>query len=406
MSMRLEMIRKRLCLFGVIVVFVSGCASVRHAVPEDLLNNARVSGMQDIRAFSGIASDSFKQDFIELLEQEEKESPTFLSFKASRTYSMLAISGGAANGAYGAGLLNGWSVSGSRPVFKIVTGISTGAIIAPLAFLGSRYDDKLKELYFNYSTKDIMRLRFPLIKIPFSNSIAKTWPLEHLIDRYFNAAFLKEVAIEYSKGRRLYVGTTNLDAQRLVVWDMGKIASVGNDEALKLFRKIILASASIPTVFPPVYLSVEANDKKYDEMHVDGGISKQVFFLYDVLQGFDKALREKGLDIQRNKYQIYVIKNGYVDPVYKEIKDNLLAIAGRTIDAIINAQSIGDFYQLYVFTKDGNGDFNLAYIPITHVSKAKEFFDPVEMRKLFDLGFKEAARGYNWKKAPPGININ
>jgi predicted patatin/cPLA2 family phospholipase len=398
-------IRRQYYLFiSLIVFFVSGCASVRHATPEDLLNNVRFFGMQDIRAFSGIESDSFKQDFINLLEQEEKESPTFLSFKARRTYSMLVISGGAGNGAYGAGLLNGWSVSGSRPVFKIVTGISTGAIIAPLAFLGSRYDNKLKGLYLNYSTKDIMRIRFPLIKILFNNSVAKTWPLEHLIERYFDADLLKEVAIEYSKGRRLYVGTTNLDAQRLVVWDMGKIASAGNEDALKLFRKIILASSSIPIAFPPVYLSAEVNDKKYDEMHVDGGISKQVFFLYDVLQGFDKALKEKGVDIQQNRYQIYVIKNGYLDPVYREVQDKLLAIADRTIDAIINAQSIGDLYQLYLFTNNGKGDFNLAYIPVTHVSKTREFFDPVEMRKLFDLGFKEAVGGYDWKKAPPGIN--
>jgi hypothetical protein len=138
-------------------------------------------------------------------------------------------------------------------------------------------------------------------------------------------------------------------------------------------------------------------------MHVDGGISKQVFFVYDVLQGFDKALKEKGIDIRRNKYHIYVIRNGYVDPLYKEVPDKLSAITERTVDTITNAQSVGDLYQLYVFTKSGEGDFNLAYIPPTHISKAKEFFDPVEMRKLFDLGFKEAQGGYSWKKTPPGL---
>ena len=130
---------------------------------------------------------------------------------------------------------------------------------------------------------------------------------------------------------------------------------------------------------------------------------KQVFFLYDVLQGFDKVLKEKGLDASRIKYKIYVIRNGYVDPFYKEVPDRLLAIAERTIDTVMNAQSIGDLYQLYVFTKDGRGDFNLAYIPATHVSKAKELFDPVEMRELFDLGFKEASQGYPWRKSPPGL---
>ncbi len=381
----------------IILFFVSGCASVRHAVPPDLLNSVRIYGMHDIRAFSGNPSDSFKKDFIKLLEQEEKGSSSFLSFKTNRTYYLLAISGGSNNGAYGAGLLNGWSQSGTRPVFKVVTGISTGAITAPFAFLGSEYDDKLKELYTKYSTKDIVRIH------PSNNSFASSKPLERLIERYFDAELLKEIAIEYNKGRRLYVGTTNLDAQRLVIWDMGKIASIGDDNALKLFRKVILASASVPIAFPPVYLNVEANDKKYDEMHVDGGVVKQVFFLYDVVQGVEKAAKEKGVDISKIQYKIYIIRNGYIDAVWEEVPDKLLSIADRTVDTMIKSQSGGDIYQLYNFTKLGRGDFNLAYIPATHVSKAKELFDPIEMQALFNLGFEEALRGYDWKKVPPGL---
>lgn len=391
--------RERLCLFSIIIFFISGCATVRHATPPDLLSSARVYGIKDIRALSGMPSDSFKEDFIKLLEQEKKEGESFLN--NSQTLYALAISGGAAEGAYGAGLLSGWTESGMRPVFKVVTGISTGAIIAPIAFLGSKYDYKLKEFYTKYSTKDIVRIR-----IPFINSFANTRPLERLIKKYFDAELMKEVAIEYDRGRRLYIGTTNLDAQRLVIWDMGKIASIGNDKALELFRKVVLASASIPIAFPPVYLNVEANDETYDEMHVDGGITRQVFFLHDVLQGFDKALKEKGIDAFKIKYAIYVIRNGYVDPIYKEVPDRLPAIAERTVDTIINAQGIGDLYQLYVFSKYGEGDFNLAYIPASHVSKAKEIFDPVEMQELFELGFEEASRGYHWEKFPPGMSGN
>jgi hypothetical protein len=389
-------ISKRLYLLGIAIFFLSGCSSVRHAVPEGLLSEVRISGMQDIRAFSGSPSDAFKKDFLKLLEQEESAG-SFVDANNTRTYSVLAISGGAASGAYGAGLLNGWSEAGTRPVFKVVTGISTGAIIAPFAFLGSKYDDRLKELYTKHSTKDVLRIRFP-----FSNSLGSTRPLERLIARYFDAELIKEIAVEYNKGRRLYVGTTNLDAQRLVVWDMGKIASAGDDKALKLFRRVILASASIPIVSPPVYLYAEANDKKYDEMHVDGGISKQVFFLYDVLQGFDKAIQEKGIDLSGNKYVIYVIRNGYVDPIYRAVPDKLAAIAARTVDTIINAQSLGDLYRLYVFSKFAGGDFNLAYIPATYVFEARELLDPVEMRELFDLGFKQAVQGYLWRKSPPG----
>jgi len=389
---------KGLFLLIVFTSVISGCASIRHAVPEDSLNSATVFGMQDIRAISGSPSDSFKQDFLKLLEQEEKENRPFFDFKATKTYCILAISGGGSNGAYGAGLLNGWSKSGTRPVFKIVTGISTGAMIAPFAFLGSEYDDELKEFYTKYSTRDIVQIR------PSGRSFTSTRPLERLIKHYCDAELLKKIAAEYDKGRRLYIGTTNLDAERLIIWDMGKIASIGDDKALKLFRKIILASASIPVVFPPVYLNVEVDNKQYDEMHVDGGVSRQIFFLHDVLQGFDKAVKEKGIDISRNRYEIYIIRNGYVNPIYKEVPDSLSAIAERTVDSVTNAQSIGDLYQLYLFTRNGKGDFNLAYIPATHIEKSREPFDPIEMQALFDLGFKEAQEGYPWKKTPPGLD--
>ncbi|MDD4954579.1 MAG: patatin-like phospholipase family protein [Candidatus Omnitrophica bacterium] len=386
-----------------IIFLFFGCAATRHATPPEALNNVTVCGMKDIRALSGLPSDSFKKDFIKLFEQEEKSGIYFFDFKNKRTYSLLAISGGAASGAYGAGLLNGWSHSRQRPEFKIVTGISTGAIIAPLAFLGSKYDPMLKDFYTKYSTKDIVKIRSPRLAIPFKDSIATTKPLEKIIEKYFDKELLKEIAAEYNKGRRLYIGTTNLDAQRLVIWDMGKIAAAGDENALKLFRKIILASASVPIAFEPVYLKVEANGKTYDEMHVDGGVVKQVFFLYDVLTGLDKAVKEKGLDTFNLQYKIYIIRNGYADAIWQEVPDKLSSIAGRTIDTMINAQSIGDLYQLYVFTKNGKGDFNLAYIPATHKPKAKELFDVVEMQALFDLGFKEASNGYPWKKTPPGL---
>ncbi len=387
------------CYWILIFLFIcSGCASVRHAIPLDLLCGARVFGMEDIRAISGSPSDSFKNDFVKLLEQEQQRGDSPFYSNREQTFYMLAISGGGDKGAYGAGLLSGWSATGTRPVFKMVTGISTGAIIAPFAFLGSEYDDILKEFYTTYSTRDVVRICFPFI-----NSLVNTRPLERLLERYIDAELLKEIAAEYTKGRRLYVGTTNLDAQRLVIWDMGKIASIGDDNALRLFRKVILASSSIPVAFPPVYLHVEANDRVYDEMHVDGGVTRQVFFLYDVLQGFDKAIKEKGFDVSRIKYQIYVIRNGYVDPRYQEVPDKLPAIAERTVDTVINAQSVGDLYQIYVFTKSGRGDFNLAYIPACYVFKAKEPFDPVQMQELFDLGFKDASEGYPWKKSPPGF---
>jgi hypothetical protein len=389
---------KKISWLVILVFSVSGCAAARHAVPADLFDSATVSGMRDVRAVSGSPSDSFTKDFVGLLERAKESGPSFFDFKTDRTYTMLAISGGAAYGAYGAGLLNGWTQEGSRPVFQIVTGISVGAIIAPFAFLGSAYDRQLEELCTNYATKDIMHVRLS------HNSFASSRPLERLLERYFDESLLKEIAAAYARGRRLYVGTTDLDAQRLIIWDMGKIASIGDERALRLFRKVILASASIPLAFPPVYLQVEVGNKRYDEMHVDGGVVKQVFFLHDIARGLEQAARQKGVDMSRLKYRIYVIRNGYVDAVWQEVPDRLVGIAERALDTLINAQGVGDIYQLYTFTKLRGADFNLAYIPGAHLSRAKEPFDPVEMRELFNLGFQEALGGYHWKKVPPGLD--
>ena len=387
----------------IIAVFLlcCGCARARHAVPADLSLKAQIPGMQDIRAFGGMPSSAVIKDFVNSLEQERKEDFS-ANAEGVKVYSMLAISGGAANGAYGAGLLKGWSQSGTRPVFKIVTGISTGAITAPLAFLGSKYDRELEEFYTSYSTKDVMRKR-RFLHFLFSDSFATTWPLQRLIKQHFDKEMLKEVAREYSRGRRLYVGTTNLDAQRFVLWDMGKIAAIGDDRALELFQKIILASASVPTAFPPVYFDVVADGENYDEMHVDGGTSRQVFFLYDVFQGLRKAAKQKGVDESKLAYKIYIIRNGYADSVWKEVPDKLGAITERSIDTLVNAQGVGDLYRLYTFTEIDKGDFNLAFIPPSHIPQAKEMFDRAEMKRLFDLGFQEAAQGYPWKKAPPGL---
>jgi len=398
---------KKLYWLIIVVLFTTGCASarMRNAVPMDLLDKAEVPGFQDIRSLDGQPNNFFMKDMVTLFDQENEQDKKGSIGAANRNhnYAVLAISGGAANGAYGVGLLNGWTHQGSRPIFKVVTGVSTGAIIAPFAFLGSRYDVKLKDFYTKFSTKQIMQ-RKGLLQILFGDSIMSDRPLKRLIEKNFDGTLLKEITREYKKGRRLYVGTTNLDSQGFVIWDMGKIASIGNDQSLELFRKIILASVTIPIVFPPVYFDVEVNHKKYDEMHVDGGVSKQVFFLYNVLQGFGKAMIKSGIDISKMKYRIYVIMNGYVDPVWKQVPDNVFTIASRTIETLTNTQEIGEIYQLYDFTRMRKGDFNLAYIPSTYIAKTKELFDLQEMQTLFNLGYTQALRGYDWKKAPPGLN--
>jgi predicted patatin/cPLA2 family phospholipase len=402
--MERQAVLKLLCV-ALSLMCLCGCATIRprHAVPADLLERVTISGMTNIRAIDGRPSNYLMSDFAKLLDEDSKKASFWPLNNNSHTYSVLAISGGAANGAYGVGLLNGWTKEGSRPEFKIVTGVSTGAIIGTFAFLGSQYDQKLKDFYTRYSTRAIMR-RKGLLQIFFSDSYMSNKGLKYLIEHNFDQELINEVAREYAKGRRLYVGTTNLDAQEFVIWDMGKIASIGGQRALDLFRKIILASVTMPIVFPPVYFEALYHGVTYDEMHVDGGASKQIFLLYNVLQGFEKAIKKKGIDFSKIKYKIYIIRNGYVDPVWMQVPDNIFTIAERTFETATNAQGIGDLYQLYTFAQLGRGDFNLAYIPSTHVPVSKELFDLDEMRALFHLGYQGALKGYHWKKVPPGLN--
>jgi predicted acylesterase/phospholipase RssA len=378
----------------------SGCATVRHPVPKELLTKAEVGGMDDIRMIGGMTDSKLQKS---LLASIKEEAPGDYPPGADgvKEYPILAISGGASNGAYGAGLLKGWSAEGTRPKFKAVTGVSTGAIIAPFVFLGKDYDDDVETLYTTMSTKDVASGKGPLRAL-MGDSLMSNKPLERHIKRIVTDDLLAKVAAEHKKGRRLYVGTTNLDAQQFVVWDMGAIAARGDRE---LFGKVILASAAIPVIFPPVFIHVEADGKAYDEMHVDGGTMTQVFSLYQLIEPMKGEIKDvTGIDAPKVRAKYYIIRNGYVSGVYKVVKDDLADITGRAFDSIINSQGIGDTYRIYTYMKERGNDYYLAYIPADFTPKAKEMFDIKQMKELFDKGYQDAVKGYKWHNAPPGLN--
>jgi len=388
-----------------LVLTSSGCATLRHPVPQDMIAIAQIPGMPEIRTVFGVPNPELQKSLLgSIVEDKPGDYP--VDSNGDRVYPMLCISGGSANGAYGAGLLKGWSDEGSRPKFKVVTGVSTGAITAPFAFLGKDYDDAIMHVYTTMSTKDVMRPKGPLQAI-FGDSFASNKPLARELDKYITDDMLTKIAEEHKRGRRLFVGTTLLDSQRFVVWDMGAIAVRGER---KLFREIILASAAIPMIFPPVYIHVEANGKKYDEMHVDGGTITQVFTVYKILENAEEGakamdinLKKLGVDPAKIKGNYYIIRNGYVNPGYKVAKDSIASIAERTFDTMINYQAIGDTYRIYVFMNNRGNDYNLAFIPGDFRPPSKEDFDPQAMKALFDRGYQDAIKGYNWKKTPPGL---
>ena len=311
---------------------------------------------------------------------------------------MLAISGAGENGAFGAGLLNGWIVAGTRPQFSIVTGISTGALIAPFAYLGPAYDAQIKEMYTKYSTKDLLKKRSLLNTIK-NDAAVDTAPLRAMIAKYFDETTMQAIAAEYRKGRFLLIDTTNMDAARAVTWNIGAIAISGVPGALELIRDVMLASASIPIAFPPVMIEVEANGQRYDEMHVDGGTVRQSFlFSFGV---DNKALAQR-LNV-KGQARAYVIRNAKLEPVWETVDPKIFAIAGRSASSMIRSQGIGDLYREYQGTRQYGFDFNLAHIPHDFDLKEKEAFDPVYMGKLFELGYNMAKDGYPWIKAPPGV---
>jgi hypothetical protein len=312
----------------------------------------------------------------------------------------LAISGGGANGAFGSGLLAGWTEAGNRPKFAMVTGISTGSLIAPFAFLGPKYDEKLKYFYTSVTTEDIV-IRRPLFSIMRADSVADTAPLRRLIAKAFDQQMLEEIAAEWHKGRRLFIGTTNLDAERPVIWRLGAIAASGHPQALNLMHDILLASASIPGIFPPVYIEVETKGRRFKEMHVDGGVTSQVF-LYPASFDFRRLSNELGME--EKKHRIYVIRNSTIKPQWEFVDAKLIPISARSISTLIRTQGAGDLYRIYLGAVRDGLDYNLAYIPPdVELPPERESFDPEYMWEVFDLGYQMARNGFPWQKAPPGF---
>jgi predicted patatin/cPLA2 family phospholipase len=333
---------------------------------------------------------------IELMRRQFGADSDINIFDRPATY--LALSGGGANGAFGAGFLKGWSESGTRPEMVIVAGISTGALMAPYAFLGSSYDDELERFYTGMATNDLVAKR-SLVRGLFSDALYDTRRLKEVLRWEIDEQMILEIAREYRRGRRLLIGTTNLDSQRPVIWNIGAIAQIGTSEANQLIRDIILASASIPGVFPPVRIKVKVGDQVYDEIHVDGGVSTQVF-IYPSQIDLQRAARDVGLTGEQT---IYVIRNGYLNAHWSEVDLGLGSILISSLDTIIRTQGLGDLYRIYLGAVRDEAGFKLAYIPDDFDAKSNELFDPEYMKALFEFGYEQARNGYDWASSPPGF---
>jgi len=406
-----------------LIVFVhavglQGCATepVRHPLPETRFEQAIVPGLPaDVRYWGDDPSAAFR----DWLTSPEDELGVCCAGLMDRSHNYLVISSGGVEGAFGAGLLVGWTAAGTRPEFQVVTGVSAGAMIAPFAFLGSAYDGTLRDIYSSFSSKDLIERRGVRQALE-GDSIMDTAPLRRLIDRYLGDAEIAQIAAEGRKGRKLLIGTTNLNAGRPVVWDLTKIAGSGAPNARHTIGDLILASASVPGVFPPVRIGVESAGVRYDEVHVDGGVTAQLFL---GPAGVDwkrvtERLRVRGLP------QVYVIRNARAypkwtalrtrvsplledsisalsrdplgPPAWHEVEPGYSSILMRAMQSMILTRGINDAVQIYI---DSHGDdlgFNLAHIPADFTLGSTEFYDRTYMQGLFERGYVMAKDGYPW----------
>lgn len=379
-----------------IALLIGGCTSPperANPLPADLASIAEIPGIANARQWGDEAPDGL-QAWMTLPDSElrSRYGPIM-----NRPHSYLVISGGGGEGAFGAGLLVGWSARGDRPEFQIVSGISTGALMAPFAFLGPAYDSVLQEAYTQYTTADLSERR-SLIDILRGDAAADVAGLKRVLERHLNDEVIEKIAAEHRRGRSLYIGTTNIDAARPVLWNITRMAASGAPNAPAVIRSVILASTAIPGAFPPVLIEVEANGERYDEMHVDGGVTAQLFLGY---AGMDWRRIAERLHVEGHP-NVYAIRNAKLQQVWQSVPRRLPAVASRSVSTLIKSQGLGDLAKLYVVARENDFDYKVAYIPDSFVSESTEAFDRDYMRELFRLGYDLANEGRAWTTALDG----
>jgi predicted acylesterase/phospholipase RssA len=363
-----------------------------------------IAGCSSLPRTSYTASDAASStvlDISELRRYADEPAAAFLETEVSsraRHLSYLALSGGGADGAYGAGVLNGWSAAGTRPEFSVVSGVSTGALIAPFAFLGPAYDATLRDVYTSGIAESLLNTP-SIVHAVFGSGLFGNTRLRELVARYISQDMLGAIAAENARGRRLFIVTTNLDTQRTVIWDMGRIAAIRSSQALNLFRDVLAASASIPVVFPPMLIDAEANGHRFQEMHVDGGVTAPVLTLPEAF------LLRNGAAARGLRMNIYVLVNDKVERDFQLVPNSTIDIAARTSASITKTQIRSVLYETYDFARHNNFGFNLTYVDRDFPPPGSFGFETSYMRSLFQYGYDKAKAGGFWAKAPPSDDL-
>ena len=336
------------------------------------------------------------------LAEKQKRKPT--PEQLARRRSILCLSGGGSYGAFSAGVVCGWTVRGDRPGtngrpnFDVVTGISTGALIAPLAFLGPEYDDQVRRFYTTVSRRDVYIAR--PIRGLFSIAIADNAPLGKIVDDMLTPEIMRKVAEEHRKGRRLYIGTTELEGKRFVYWDMGAIACRNGPGDRELIKKIMLGTAAIPGFFPPSKIPVTVDGKRYVELHGDGGTSVSIFFRPPYVPPGQRT--PEGLDLAG--IDLYMIVAGKLYADASPVRERSLRLAAGSVTTALYGQARGDLQRMYMVSLLTGMNYHLTSIPLDYPAPASATaFEPKPMTEMFEEGYRLACCGQAWRHTPPGV---
>jgi hypothetical protein len=365
------------------------------SVPSDLQDEARPDGVPDVRFYPQQFADPSAR------LQESTLRPAFtggseipVSSDTDAGCDLLAISAGGDRGAFAAGLLNGWSQTGTRPRFRVVTGVSVGALIAPFAFLGPRYDHVLREVTLSAGPGKFFRRRSSISGL-LGDGLASSEPLELLLATYVTAEVLQEIANEYRHGRDLYIMTTDLDAGVPVIWNMGAIAASDSPDALALFRQVMRASAAIPVVVSPVLINVTAAGRHFQELHVDGSVVHQVF-----LYPYSAPLPAPAAGEAGSSCRAFIIMNTQFDSNWSPTPRRTLGIGERTMQTLTRVEASTDVDRIFAALQRQGIDFNLAYIDSDFQVAHPRDFDPSYTRALYVYGQQLGSRDDPWHDMP------
>jgi hypothetical protein len=368
-----------------LALILSGCSETPRATyrPEDA-RAATIGSFDNIRTYLDAP-----------LGKHGEDAARWMPADAGKAINVLMISGGGAGGAFAVGVLAAWSKAGDRPQFDVVTGVSTGALIAPYAFLGRSYDDRLVRLYTSGIASNLVEMKWMGSGL-FGTSLLKAEPLRAMVERGITPTVLAQIAAEHRKGRRLLVLTTDLDTQQAVAWNMGAIADSGRPEALKLFRDVLIASASVPGIYPAVLIKAHAGGHQFEELHSDGGSASQILTLPEELIADAGRLGTK----RHQEVNLYVIVNNALMPEFSSTSNRTLPVMARAYSVLIKSQTRSALIALYGYAQRTHAHFHVASIDRQVAYSMADPFNTSYMRAVYMLGYSEMSGGRLWKDRP------